>query len=128
MLNSNQPYNRVDDGIGTGLLGGAVVGGVGVLGASAAFPRMNQSKTTGVLTTNNAKGSVNIDPKVLSQLSDKQKVEHGIGDSFKKASKPTIANRLDKTMFGSGRRTAVTAGAGIIGGALLGGAIDKANG
>jgi hypothetical protein len=125
MLQSNQPYQRVDDGVGAGLIGGAVVGAAGYGATAYGLPKMKQTSPS--LRMNNAGGSVNIDPNVLKGLSNDQRKKMGVNSEFKKSSKPSRASQVNKTLFGSGKRKAITAGASIIGSSIIGASIDGAN-
>lgn len=122
-LNSNEPYQRVDDGIGNGLIAGGIIGAAAYGGAYVGLPRMKQTEP--VLSMKNNAGSINIDPSLLKKMTDEQKAKMGIDDSFKESTRPSQAARLHKTIFGSGiKRAAIAGGVSVLGGAILGGTID----
>lgn len=124
MLQSNEPYFRVDNGIREGLVGGMAVGGALTAAAYWGLPRLKQSRTA--LTTKTDLGNVNVSPDVLKQLTKEQMAQMGL-DQMKEVKAPTFANRAHKFMFGSKGRAIGTVAAGILGMGLLGAAIDAAN-
>lgn len=129
MMQSNQPYQRVDDGIGAGLIGGAVVGGALAGGAYFGLPHLRGRGKT-VMSSSLKGGNVNIDPSVLKTLNAEQKAQMGIDESFteRKLRGNKIGKKMHGKMFGSGRRAAVTGGISLLGGGIIGAGIDGMNG
>ena len=99
----NQPYQRVDDGVGAGLVGGAAVGAATVAAARLGLPKMNQTQYL----------KPTLAGKANSFLFGGEKIKG--------------SQRIPFTNNGIGRRSGRTAAVGIIGGALLGGILDGAN-
>lgn len=125
-LASNEPYQRVDDGIGEGLVAGAVAGAAAIGGAKMILPRIPQTVKTAKI--DNDLGSINIDESVLKKLTDEQKAAMGIPKNLKAGSRPSRAAELNKSLFGSGRRrAAIAAGVSVLGGALIGAGLDALN-
>lgn len=134
MLQSNQPYQRVDDGIGAGLIAGGLIGGAGAYAGNA------------IAST---KGMKNIYGSVAGAAnSHKTRVEsgqYGTNNGFKDSFKTTMnagnalsnesiealgdgkAGKAAKFMYGSGKRRMAAAGGSILAGSVLGAGIDSAN-
>jgi hypothetical protein len=112
-LNSNQPYGRVDNGIGTGLMGGAIIGAAATAGAqfggAMAVSKMRDYKAT--LRDRAAFTGSDLDRNRYENLT---KATHKV-------------NGYRKAAFGSGWRKAVSYGVGALAGAAIGGAIDANN-
>ncbi len=106
MMQSNNPYKRVDDGIGAGLVSGAVIGGA----AAAGFHRQggaiaNRMATTPIRMGQTAGTGSRMGPRMV-QAGQRMGGFHA------------------KNFGGSGRRKALAYGAAALGGAILGGSID----
>jgi hypothetical protein len=127
MLQANNPYHRVDDGIGAGLVTGALLGGGSVAAANYLLPRFSPSATA----SSGPGGSVTVSPAVMSRMSESEKAAMGIQETRQGSNWASKAHSAlfggDKVGWGKfkmGRKSAITAGAGVLAGALLGGAID----
>lgn len=92
---SNQPYQKVDDGIGSGFIGGAVVGAAAVGGFHAGGRQLASAVASNPVTKNKLMGA---------------------GTS--------IAENHMKFKNMSGKRKALTYGGSILAGSLLGSAFD----
>jgi outer membrane lipoprotein SlyB len=138
MMQSNQPYHRVDDGIGAGLIGGAAIGGAvsGSIGI-----------THGVRALRNAGGG-----SLSRGLENYKQTRDDMADEYKNmAGDKASASGLKKTLknlpndyaksytpeghvgkfsnmtHGSTKRAMISTGASLLGGALIGAGIDNAN-
>ncbi len=98
MMYSNQPYQRVDDGIGSGLVGGAVVGAAALGGFHAAGRQMAKTVASNPLTGVRGKGLAS-----------------------------SIAEQHGKFKHMSGKRKALAYGGSVLAGSLLGGVTDALN-
>lgn len=134
MLNSNQPYQRVDDGIGAGLVGGAVAGGA-VAGATQMWGKQaiesgigaSQSRYSNIRSQNAVDQALpNLSPErreASQNRADKAGNRHiGVVKGGSKAI-DGIDNRFSKGWRGRG---ATYAGSVLAGGAL-GAGIDALN-
>jgi hypothetical protein len=133
MLQSNQPYQRVDGGIGAGLISGGLVGAAAIGGYHWQGARLNnflQSKAAmarsyeklakdDIAETKRYAGSTAVSDAQRNLASHMEKVAGRWG---KMADRTSWAHGK---MFGGGKwGKAISYGAGILGGALIGGAID----
>lgn len=126
MLASNQPYQRVDDGVGAGLVGGAVVGGAlsagAIYGGSSAIRKLamtdlsRTSKRATKVMDNPTEKNVSKMKKFVDRAGTRQ-------DMYEGASKYT--NKLGQM---SGKRKAMAIGGSVIASSLLGAGIDNLNG
>lgn len=130
MLQSNKPYQRVDDGIGAGLVTGGLIGGAASAGAvtiagRTAGKRLSNPQKELMINSymgymDDATGKRDLMKRAITGYNDiADDVIGSLGDSRK--------GKAAKMMFGTGKRRAITAGASIIGSALIGAGIDKAN-
>ncbi|WAT23542.1 hypothetical protein O0R52_22440 (plasmid) [Bacillus halotolerans] len=119
MLSSNQPYRRVDDGIGTGLVSGAVIGGAGtagfIYGGNAAGQKLQQvnSSLTGRMIDRTA-SQERADRLTAQGLKREKFIQKGMDYSTKARGLSNI------------KKAGVVAGGSILA-SLIGGAIDKSN-
>jgi len=113
MMQTNNPYNRVDDGIGAGVVGGAVIGGAAMAGFQYGAGRLSSSITNRPIRMGGG-GSFGTKAKGYA------------GSQVRRAAARTGAMH-NKFMAGSGKRKALTYGAAALGGALLGGIADSVN-
>lgn len=144
MMQSNNPYQKVDDGIGGGLIGGAAIGSAVAYGAYAgtrmargkqltnARSQMSQARELRNNVMRNAspdifgvmKGNMAAQGSRIAQDSARAGTKGGAGGMHNKLFGGT---KIGAGKMRMGRRTAATAAASVIGGALLGGVIDGAN-
>lgn len=123
MMQSNQPYGRVDDGIGAGLVGGAVIGGA----TTAAYQFGGKSVANFTASTAD---------KLSASMAQKQlpfsqgNIPGKVSQSFANLANTgkDLSNALHtKSFVGSGKKKAVTYGASVLAGSLLGGIGDAMN-
>ncbi|PLC14110.1 hypothetical protein BV582_21300 [Bacillus paralicheniformis] len=119
MLNSNQPYRRVDDGMGSGMVSGAVVGGAAsagfIYGGNAAGQKLQQanSSLTGRMI-DRAPNQEAADRLTAQGLKRERFIQKGMDYSTK-------ARGLSNM-----KKAGIVAGGSILA-SLIGGAIDKSN-
>jgi hypothetical protein len=163
MLASNQPYQRVDDGIGAGVVGGAVIGGAAVYGARKGIQAgMTHSMNKGMNAFDSeASRSSAITPtkytpeggayqdiadrkatQRANEATARQRQTAGINamndskwgktnEKFFGGKDQLYKTNIHPAIDGVGkmnRRTAITAGLGVLAGSMIGGAIDGMNG
>lgn len=122
-LQSNEPYQRVDNGVWGGILAGSSIALAGAGATDFALSRLPQTKTSGISIPIEG-GTVNTSPEVMRRLSEEDKVRIRTED-MNVTKHPTRASQLRSRMFGNSRagRLARYAGYGLAGGAI-GGTID----
>lgn len=130
MLTSNQPYQRVDDGIGAGLISGAVIGGAT---AGAFHSDMGRRVVKG--TARNIKDvyknkytSLSDQAGMLPTDKQQKKLEKLDRRIATAASATQGVNKVHQKAFGSGKRKAVSYAGSVLAGATLGGLTDGLNG
>lgn len=142
MLQSNQPYGRVDDGVGAGFIGGAVVGGVGY-GAAAAGIGYKALKDSGKsfadlgqdLEDNTAKYMGDryqsryqrAKGKPIGETAAGNKAANRTIDSLISGMDEGKTKKVGKFAMGSSKRRMIGQGASILGAGILGAGIDGAN-
>lgn len=161
-LSSNQPYQRVDDGIGAGLISGALVGGGAVYGVKKGLQAgmtnaMNKgmnafdatdgrsSSITRTRYTDEGSPYQNLNDRAATRRANeataRQRQTAGINamndskwgkthESFFGGKDSLYKTNIHPSIDGIGkmnRRTAITAGLGVLAGGILGGMIDGAN-
>lgn len=126
MLSSNQPYHRVDDGVGAGLVGGAVVGGAlsagTIYGGSAAIRKV-------AMTDLNRASQRAV--KVMDAPTEKNiaKMEKFVDRARTRQDMYTGASKFTSKLGQmSGKRKAMAIGGSVIASSLLGAGIDHLNG
>ena len=121
MLSSNQPYGRVDDGIGAGFVGGAVVGGAAA-GAAHMWGKQGLNKIKG-LNDNMALARVVDIPAAENAKVDK------IASQHEKAGKAIAgAEKWRGKAFGGGwKGKAAAYGGSVLAAGLLGAGADYLN-
>ncbi|MCY8577155.1 hypothetical protein MOD24_14995 [Bacillus haynesii] len=118
-MNSNQPYRRVDDGMGSGMVSGAVVGGAAsagfIYGGNAAGQKLQQanSSLTGRMI-DRAPSQEAADRLTAQGLKRERFIQKGMDYSTK-------ARGLSNM-----KKAGIVAGGSILA-SLIGGAIDKSN-
>lgn len=132
MLASNQPYQRVDDGVGAGFIGGAVAGG-----AMAGSAHMWGAKGLSGLRSLND-GALNKAERAVTNIGPRA----GIGDMAKAASGLQKAQerhgkigkvldgseKLHGKAFGGGwKGKALAYGGSVLAGGILGAGMDAMN-
>lgn len=134
-MQSNQPYNRVDNGIGAGIVGGAALGAAGagaLLGAGLGEGKLHSMNTS--VSASRRSSAVNKQAKRLSsgKSSNLNKMEKQMNNIAKTNARVSSgisgAGNLSRKAFGSGKSRLITGSASILGGALIGGVTDKMNG
>lgn len=127
-MQSNQPYNRVDDGIGAGLIAGAAMGGV----ASGTANLTRRGATAASVGARNhlAQKYTGLEAEAGMLPSEAQtKKLNKISKNMTRASNAEgLIGKAYQTTHGSGKRKAITMAGSIIGGAIAGGTIDGLNG
>lgn len=125
-MSSNEPYSRVDDGIGSGLVSGSLMAGAATYGAHA-------------YTKSKYKNSVQTTRKMrdyTSRMAERKLPDNLVKQAFDEdwsAKEQKSVNNLNKnrknyrTPFGSGKRRAISYGLTGLLGAGLGAGIDAAN-
>ncbi|GAK42026.1 hypothetical protein TCA2_4518 [Paenibacillus sp. TCA20] len=122
MMQSNNPYNRVDEGIGSGLVAGAVVGGASMAGLQFGG-------------TQAARGLRNMANPVLSRNAAARAIDGGIpkmatAQGVAASGAKHLGNGIRgarKMAFGGGRNKLLSYGVGALGGAAIGGIADGMN-
>jgi hypothetical protein len=120
MLQANQPYNRVDNGMGAGgmvaggLIGGAAMGGL-AWGSSAYSNHIAEQMSK----AGSASKAYNIGNGTMSRMANSIQHEMFGGKAMKETK-----NVIPFMRGGLSKRSAFSLGAGIVGGALLGGLMD----
>lgn len=129
MLSSNQPYQRVDDGIGAGLIAGSVIGGAAA-GATQMWGKEGINKIRGL-----SDGALNKAQKAVSNIGP----QAGIGDMTKAANNfNTVKTRHEKMgsvldgaekwrgkgFSGGWKGKSIAYGGSVLAGGLIGAAID----
>jgi hypothetical protein len=152
MLASNQPYQRVDDGIGAGLVSGAILGGGAVAGARYGMKPLadmigknantnlqkgfaDQARQMSKMdSTNEEIDKAYKDYTKGKEGSRKAAIRSGMNSTYNtmfKNTKPLFEtkseNKFIKGAAGINRRTAITSGLGVLAGGILGGSIDAMN-
>jgi len=112
-LNSNEPYSRVDNGIGAGLMGGAAMGAAVVAGAQF-------GGAYAVSKMRDYKGRLRDQASFTGSDLDRWKYENWTKATGK-------INKFRKKAFGPGWKKVVSYGIGVAAGAAIGGAIDANN-
>lgn len=118
MLQSNQPYQKAHDSafngaVYGGLAGGALVGGINY-GSNKYISHIDEQMKKAASPSKAA----NIGDRFLPQLAMNTQDKMFGGDIIKHSKNVPFASK------GVGARGAITAGAGIIGGSILGALID----
>ncbi|WDI05148.1 hypothetical protein PUW25_25405 (plasmid) [Paenibacillus urinalis] len=130
MMQSNNPYNRVDDGIGSGLVGGAIVGGTLAAGAQFGTKAALRGMKKPVREfTRRAHDDIRYSNASGVPVTDGQRARATVGDAaMRKASSfsQSVKGYHGKA-FGSGKSKALTYGAAALGGSLIGGIADGMN-
>lgn len=137
MLESNIPYRRIDDGIGTGLVGGAVAGWALYGGASAisGFSAGRRMRKAGIDPAKRLERAIEGYEKYYKRKYNGKhpfliQVHAGIKASHLSTNEAMsylgdgAAARAAKFALGSSKSRAITKGVSILGGALAGGGID----
>jgi hypothetical protein len=132
MLQSNEPYFRVDDGIGAGLVGGAAVGAALAGGVHYGLNYYIDRKRNQVLDThlrriNNLSGRLNSGSIDESRYKDLSNARRQITKFRLNELNNSNVVKGRNLMFGSGKAKAITYGLSAALGALSGGLIDAAN-
>jgi hypothetical protein len=125
MLASNQPFQRVDDGIGAGLISGAVVGAAATYGMNRGMNYLANRRFRG---NPNADAYDNMANSIKHQQSRaKWKARHAsLFGGDQKLFHSNIHPVIDK-VGGMSRRAAITAGLGVLAGSIIGASIDAMN-
>lgn len=121
MLQSNMPYQRVDDGVGAGFIGGALAGGA--VAGTAGF-QVNRANAFFKDRKNNLKDK-HFEMKTMGASDyELSKVSKAITNNSKMRGS---INNLHKTTHGSGKRKAISIAGSVLAGGILGATIDAAN-
>jgi hypothetical protein len=134
MLQSNQPFQRVDDGIGSGLVGGAVVGGAihggvgGLIGfkgskAMGGLEKVGEQHARAMERFTNTMGNPSFKKAFAVSSRAQEHVSRKMINSMDKG----VLKNIAKHGYGSNKRRMISSGASVLGGALLGAGIDAAN-
>lgn len=115
-MQSNNPYRRVDDGIGSGLVGGAVIGA----GVAGGF-QMGGRALSGALS---GRGPIRL-PQNAGNYSMRS-MAAGQARRYAGKAGATLQGLHTSAFGGSGKRKAAAYGLAAAGGAVLGGLIDGA--
>lgn len=122
MLASNQPYKRVDDGIGAGFIGGALAGGA----AAGAAHLWGDRGIKGLQSLSGKAG-------MAGARTAADRNNQGISESISKATIKThdglgkAAGMRKKAFAGGWKGKAAAYGGSVLAGGLLGAGIDAAN-
>lgn len=121
MLASNQPYQRVDDGVGAGFIGGALAGGA----AAGAAHLWGDKGIKGLQSLSGKAG-------MAGAMTAADRNNHGISESISKATVKTHdglgkTEGMRKKAFGGGWKTAGVYAGSVLAGGLLGAGIDASN-
>lgn len=126
-LASNEPYGRVDEGVGSGLVGGAIIGGAlgtgSIYGGSSALDRISQFDAN---RTNKSKEKFEqINSPTESQVNKaERRLNHASGRQAGYAMAKDYADKLGG--MGGKSKLATAAGVSVLGG-LLGATVDGLN-
>lgn len=121
MLASNQPYQRVDDGIGAGVITGGVIGGA--MAATAGVQK--NLAVAGLRKQRNGLKDKHFDMSAQGASPyDLNKVSHKITNNAKAVG---YIKDAYKTTHGSGMRKAGAIASSVIAGGILGGIGDAIN-
>lgn len=134
MMNSNQPFQRVDDGIGAGLVGGAVVGGAMAgaahkwgqqgleAGMNASQSRYSKAKNTNA--TNQSLPNLSEDRRAAST----NKLRKAGDQHISAVSKGTAAQgALDKRFAKGWKGRGATYAGSVLAGGIIGATADSLN-
>ncbi|MBR2246161.1 MAG: hypothetical protein IJ880_03915 [Bacilli bacterium] len=115
---SNQPYQRVDSGIGVGAVAGSSIALASAAATDFGMSRFRQTRETG-RTMSNENGNINIDSKALRKLSPEDRKAMGI-DTMAPVEKRTVMGNTRGMLFGNSRlgKVARYAGYGLAGGGI----------
>lgn len=119
MLNSNQPYRRVDDGMGSGMVSGAVVGGAAsagfIYGGNAAGQKLQQANSS-------------LTGRMIDRTPSQEAADRLTAQGLKR--ERFIQKGMDYSTKARGlsnmKKAGIVAGGSILA-SLIGGAIDKSN-
>lgn len=121
MLASNQPYQRVDDGVGAGFVGGALAGGAAA-GAAHKWGAKGLSALSNVNNNTALTRSMGTDGEYGSKYNKIARQHEAAGNGIQKASS------LHKKGFAGGwKGKAAAYGGSVLAGGLLGAGLDAAN-
>lgn len=140
MLQSNKPYQRVDDGIGAGLVGGAVLGGMAhyATGTTQGYRMINAgAKKLGMSKEDYQqrvldRGTSRAEAYARAK-GDKAGFFGASGAYAEGVTKEVFRNtpegkfRLTQKAYGSDKRRLISGGLSALGGSILGASIDAAN-
>ncbi|MEB2276924.1 hypothetical protein LAV82_23170 [Bacillus sp. ILBB4] len=126
MLSSNQPYHRVDDGIGAGVVAGSVIGGAAA-GASHMWGGnlINGYRDKSSAAFANAKRDFNGAENKEAAMKDYQKANDKHTKQQTRAK--NLSSAHSKGFSGGWKGKAAAYGGSVLAGGILGGFIDGAN-
>jgi hypothetical protein len=130
MMASNQPFGRVDDGIGAGLISGAVVGGAFAGGLHTNFARKSLKSGARSIKNNYRDKIFDLQDKAgMLPTEAQEKKLTSLKSKHKLASKlPGGIDNLHNKAYGGGwKGKAVAYGGSVLAAGLIGAGLDSMN-
>jgi|GEM_PF-2720692 len=132
VLASNQPYQRVDDGVGAGLVTGAILGKMahGAVGMGLGYKAIQASGGIDALTERTTRDMERFQRMTKTP---KQQMFAGIRVADRAARKAIdsmddgLLKNVARTGYGSTKRAMISGGLSVLAGSILGASIDAMN-